>query len=66
MSEIKSIIEKLEGGNLSLEESLNLFEKGVELITICHKKLGEIQKRVEILIEGANGEVFQKEFNLDE
>lgn len=66
LSEIRAIIEKLEGGNLSIEESLALFEKGVELINFCHKKLGEVQKRVEILIEGAGGEVLSKGFDLED
>jgi exodeoxyribonuclease VII small subunit len=66
LSEIRAIIEKLEGGNLSIEESLALFEKGVELINFCHKKLGEVQKRVEILIEGAGGEVLSKRFDLED
>jgi exodeoxyribonuclease VII small subunit len=66
LSEIKVIIEKLEGGNLSLEESLTVFERGVELLTVCHKKLSEVQKKVEILVEGSNGEILQKEFDLEE
>jgi exodeoxyribonuclease VII small subunit len=66
LCEIKSIIEKLEGGNLSLEESLTVFEKGVELITLCHRRLNEVQKKVEILVEGANSEVLRKEFDLEE
>jgi exodeoxyribonuclease VII small subunit len=64
--EIKVIIEKLEGGNLSLEESLTVFERGVELLTVCHKKLSEVQKKVEILVEGSNGEILQKGFDLEE
>lgn len=66
LGEIKVIIEKLEGGNLSLEESLTVFERGVELLALCHEKLGEVQKKVEILLEGANGEILKKEFNLEE
>ena len=66
LSEIKVIIEKLEGGNLSLEESLIVFERGIELITLCYKKLGEVQKKVEILVEGTDREILQKEFELEE
>ena len=66
LSEIKVIIEKLEGGNLSLEESLTVFERGIELITLCYKKLGEVQKKVEILVQSANGEILQKEFDLED
>ncbi len=66
LGEIKVIIEKLEGGNLSLEESLTLFERGVELLAFCHKRLGEVQRKVEILVEDTNGGVLKKEFNLEE
>jgi exodeoxyribonuclease VII small subunit len=66
LDELRSIIEKLESGNLSLEESLTLFERGVELITFCHKKLDEVQKKVEVLVETTGGEVLRKEFNLEE
>ncbi len=66
LNELKVIIEKLEGGNLSLEESLRLFEKGTKLISLCHKKLNEVEKRIEILTEGVDGEVLRKEFDLDE
>lgn len=66
LSEIKVIIEKLEGGNLSLEESLTVFERGIELLTFCYRKLGEVQKKVEILVEGTDGEILQKEFDLEE
>jgi len=66
ISELKVIIEKLENGNLSLEESLTLFEHGTQLINLCHKKLNEVEKRIEILVESPNGEVLQKEFDLEE
>jgi len=66
ISELKVIIEKLENGNLSLEESLTLFERGTQFINLCHKKLNEVEKKIEILVESANGEVLQKEFELEE
>ena len=66
INELKVIIEKLEGGNLSLEESLTLFERGTQFINLCHKKLNEVEKKIEILVESANGEVLQKEFELEE
>ena len=66
LDELKAIIGKLEGGNLSLEESLDLFQEGTRLITLCHKKLNEVQKRVEILVEASDGQILQKEFDLEE
>jgi exodeoxyribonuclease VII small subunit len=66
IDELKAIIDKLESGNVSLEESLTIFEKGVELITFCHKKLNEVQKRVQILVENADGQILPKEFDSEE
>lgn len=66
LSELKTIIGKLEGGNLSLEESLAVFEEGIQLIKFCHKKLNEIQNRVQILVEDSDGKVLQKGFELEE
>ncbi|MGH7791363.1 MAG: exodeoxyribonuclease VII small subunit [Thermodesulfobacteriota bacterium] len=66
LDELKAIIGKLEGGNLSLEESLDLFQEGTRLITLCHKKLNEVQKRVEILVEASDGQILRKEFDLEE
>lgn len=64
--QLKFIIEKLEGGNISLEESLTLFEQGTQLIALCYRKLNEVQNKVEILVESADGEISRKEFNLEE
>ena len=55
LSELSSIVKKLEDGNLSLEESLKLFERGVELSRYCHTRLEAAERRVEILSE--RGEV---------
>jgi exodeoxyribonuclease VII small subunit len=64
--ELKAIIDKLESGNVSLEESLTIFEKGVDLITFCHKKLNEAEKRVQILVENADGHILLKDFDSEE
>ena len=48
---IEKITERLEGNELSLEESLMEFEKGVALIREAEKALGEAEKRLEILTE---------------
>ncbi|HXG30348.1 MAG TPA: exodeoxyribonuclease VII small subunit [Thermodesulfobacteriota bacterium] len=66
LNELKTIIEKLESGNLSLEESLAAFERGTRLIASCHEKLNEVQRRVQILVESLEGDVIRKEFDLEE
>jgi exodeoxyribonuclease VII small subunit len=51
LSELESIVKKLEDGNLSLEKSLSLFERGIELSRYCHTKLEAAEQRLEVLTE---------------
>jgi exodeoxyribonuclease VII small subunit len=55
LSELKEIVRELESGNLTLDESIELFQKGVSEINFCHKKLEEVRKKVEILVENSKG-----------
>jgi len=61
LGELKEIIKKLESGNLPLEDSIKLFQEGTELISFSHKKLNEVRKKVEILVE-KNGEITFEDF----
>jgi exodeoxyribonuclease VII small subunit len=49
--ELGNIVEKLENGQLSLDESLFLFEKGIKLVKECDSRLKKAEQRVEKLIE---------------
>jgi exodeoxyribonuclease VII small subunit len=51
IAELESIVKTLEDGDLALEKSLVLFERGVELSRFCHAKLEEAERRVEILTD---------------
>jgi exodeoxyribonuclease VII small subunit len=55
IAELEAIVKRLEGGELPLEQSLELFERGVQLSRFCHSKLEEAERRVELLTE--RGEV---------
>ncbi len=66
MEELREIVDKLQSGNLPLEESIKLFQKGTKLISYSHKKLDEIEKKVKILIEDKNGELTTRDFDSDE
>lgn len=61
-AELESIVELLENGELTLEDSIKKFERGVELVRYCNKKLDEIEKRITILIEGKDG-ITEKDFD---
>ncbi len=51
LAELDLHVKKLEDGDLSLEQSLALYERGVQLSRFCHTKLEEAERRVEILTE---------------
>ena len=51
IGELESIVKTLEEGDLTLERSLELFERGVELSRFCHARLEEAERRIEVLTE---------------
>jgi exodeoxyribonuclease VII small subunit len=57
LRELEEVVNRLEGGDLPLEEALQLFEEGVRLSRACHTKLDEAQRRVEIVLKDESGKV---------
>jgi exodeoxyribonuclease VII small subunit len=51
IAELDSIVKRLEEGDLPLEQSLALYERGVHLSRFCHARLEEAERRIEILTE---------------
>jgi exodeoxyribonuclease VII small subunit len=51
IAELESLVKKLEEGDLPLEQSLALYERGVQLSRFCHAKLEDAERRIEILSE---------------
>ncbi|MEK6677834.1 MAG: exodeoxyribonuclease VII small subunit [Nitrospirota bacterium] len=62
---LEEIVNKLEAGNLSLDDSIKLFEEGVKLYQICLKRLDEAEKKVEILLKDKNGNKILKSFQME-
>ena len=62
LEKLEEIVERLDTGELNLEESLSTFEEGMKLIKALTKKLEEAEKRVDILKETGDGEVKIEEF----
>ncbi len=55
LAELEQLVERMEQGNLPLEDALKLFERGVQLTRTCQKALKEAEQKVQILLE-ENGE----------
>ncbi len=51
MAELEQLVEQMEQGDISLEESLRLFERGIKLTRSCQKLLQEAEQKVQILLE---------------
>ena len=55
LKELERIVSKLEDGDLSLEESLKLFEDGVKLSRECQERLNQAERRIEVLLKDEAG-----------
>ena len=65
MRDLEALVERLEQGDLPLEESLAAFERGVMLTRACQTALKEAELKVEILLKKA-GEPVVEDFDPDE
>jgi exodeoxyribonuclease VII small subunit len=65
MRELEALVERLEGGDLPLEESLAAFERGVLLTRACQTSLKEAEHKVEILLK-RSGEPVVEDFAADD
>ncbi len=55
LKKLEEIVTQLEEGDLSLEESLKLFEDGVKLSRECQDRLDQAERRIEVLLKDRNG-----------
>lgn len=56
MEELETIVERLEDGEVALEEAISLFKTGMELSKSCHDKLQSIEKQLDQMID-EDGEI---------
>ncbi len=66
LSRLEIIVTELEGGELSLDDSLRIFEEGVKLSKTCLKMLDDAERKVEILIQDKDGRKRIQAFSLEE
>lgn len=65
MKELEQVVKELESGELTLDESIKKFEKGMELSKHCNSLLEDAEKKITLLIEKENGEVTEEPFQLE-
>ncbi|MBB5342687.1 exodeoxyribonuclease VII small subunit [Tunturibacter empetritectus] len=51
LTALESVVEKLERGDLSLDDSVHLFEEGLKLSNACKKELEAAEGRIQVLVE---------------
>ena len=62
ISELEEIVRNLEKGDLPLEESMQIFKKGVDLSGYLSGKLSDAERRIKILLENDKGEIVESNF----
>lgn len=66
LDELEAIASKLESGELTLEQSIQFYEKGVELAKFCRQKLEEAERKIEVLQKLPEGTIQKKSVKVKE
>jgi len=64
LTKLEGVVERLERGDLTLDESVRLFEEGVKLSSACKKELEQAEGRIQVLVEGKSGKMQVAELEL--
>lgn len=66
LKKLEQIVEGLEQGKISLEDSLKKYEEGIKLAKFCSEKLQEAEKKIEILTKDNSGKLKREPFKIKE
>ncbi|MGA2438492.1 MAG: exodeoxyribonuclease VII small subunit [Acidobacteriaceae bacterium] len=66
LTQLEKVVEKLERGDLTLDESVRLFEDGMKLSTACKRELEQAEGRIQVLVEGKAGKMQPADLELNE
>jgi exodeoxyribonuclease VII small subunit len=62
IEQLERIVAQLESGDVPLEKAIELYQEGVRLSHLCGVKLEQVEKKIEMLVEGETGTVSRKPF----
>ena len=65
LTQLETVVEKLERGDLTLDESVRLFEDGMKLTSACKQELEQAEGRIQVLVEGKGGKMQPTNLELD-
>ena len=57
LTQLETVVERLERGDLTLDESVRLFEEGMKLSTACKQELEQAEGRIQVLVDGKGGKM---------
>jgi len=66
IAELEALVEEMERGDISLEDSLKKFERGIELTRACQQALQEAEQKIQMLIEKKQGDEIVDVDDLDQ
>jgi exodeoxyribonuclease VII small subunit len=66
LTQLEQVVERLERGELTLEESVRLFEEGMKLSQACKQELEQAEGRIQVLVEGKNGAMRAADLDVDD
>lgn len=65
LADLQTLVERLENGELSLEDSLSAFENGIRLTRECQSALAQAEQKVQVLLE-KDGELSEEPFDTEQ
>ncbi|MEM7279105.1 MAG: exodeoxyribonuclease VII small subunit [Pseudomonadota bacterium] len=63
LAELEALVKTMESGDLSLDEAMKNFERGVELTRFCQSALKDAEQKVDILMQDSKGEKSLEDFS---
>lgn len=66
LAELEETVARLESGELTLEDSLTAFERGVGLVKVLNERLAAVERRIEVLTRDGNGTLRTRAMEPDE
>ncbi len=66
LTQLETVVEQLERGDLTLDESVRLFEEGMKLSQACKQELEQAEGRIQVLVEGKSGKMQVAEMDVED
>lgn len=63
MARLEEIVNQLDGGKATLDDSLKLYEEGIALVRLCSDRLDKAEQKIKIVRRDASGETAEEDFN---